>query len=107
MGNTYPTVCAQERIVETTWEVWKAIKEAHPEPQLCVFASYSHPDGDPHGNPNKGAMYTRYGFRNQNTPIMEALTTWDIDREKPIQQERYNVVHRYWLVMYEEVDCDE
>lgn len=78
--------------VETTYEVWAAIKKAHPE--LAVFSSYSAPGGDFFGNPEEGKMFTSYGFRGQDYPIMEAETTWDINSDKS----RINEKHQYWLV---------
>jgi hypothetical protein len=79
--------------VPTSYEVWKAIRYAHPD--MKVFGSFSAPDGDYFGNPNKGRMLTSYGFANGDHPVIEAETTWDIDREKPWN--RINEQHKYWL----------
>ena len=69
------------KTVPTTIEVWQAIRKAHPE--ITVYGSYSAPGGDYLGNPNVGKMFTSYGFKQGNFPIIEAETTWDIDRELP------------------------
>lgn len=70
---------------KTTYEVWSAIKQAHPD--LVVFGSYSAPE--------YGRMETSYGFKGDDYPIIEARTTWDIDMEK--SYERHNEQHEYWL----------
>jgi len=80
---------------ETTYEVWKIIREAHPD--LVVFGSYSAPDGDRFGDPNKAVMITSYGFEDDTFPIIEARTEWDIDFENPDSGKRKNETHKYWL----------
>jgi len=86
--------------IPTSPEVWAVIKAAHKE--LCVFSSYSAPDGDLYGNPDKSRMMTEYGFRGCNCPIMGAETTWDKNPDKP--HERINEHSNYWLCA--SVDCD-
>lgn len=81
--------------VSTIYEVWKAIKLAHDD--LTVFGSYSAPDGDYYGDPSRGKMFTSYGFRQGDYPIMEAETTWDISCEEPYK--RVNEEHKYWLCL--------
>ena len=84
------------KTIETTTEVWAAIKAAHPE--LVVFGSHSAPDGDYlTGNMSTGRMETSYGFNGSDYPIMEARTTWDISRAEP--QKRNNEKHQYWLCL--------
>ena len=82
------------KIYETTKEVWCEIKKAHND-NLCVFSSYSAPDGDYFGNPSQGKMFTSYGFKCCDFPVMEAETTWDIDRQNP--NERNNEKHIYCI----------
>lgn len=90
------------RIVKTTAEVWNAIRASHRE-QLKVFSSYSAPDGDYFGNSSQGKMFTAYGFDQGDYPIMQAETTWDIDRQNLCN--RINEVHEYWLCLpIKEVD---
>ena len=84
------------RKMRTTYEVWKAIREAHPD--LKVFGSYSAPDGDYYGNPDQGVMETSYGFELADVALMEARTKWDIDRDHP--SNRLNEEHQYWLLAY-------
>lgn len=79
--------------IPTTYETWKAINISHPE--LKVFSSYSAPDGDCFGNPDKCEMMTEYGFDGCDYPIIGARTTWDRDSEKPYK--RTNESHSYWL----------
>ena len=83
----------EHKRVPTTPEVWAVIKASHPE--LKVFGSYSAPDGDSYGDPNKCVMMTEYGFDVCDYPIMGAKTTWDKNHEKP--HERLNEKHEYWL----------
>lgn len=84
------------RVVETSAEVWAVIRARHPE--MRVFGSYSAPDGDYlGGGTSVGTMFTSYGFAGHDFPVIEARTTWDIDRERPA--ERINEQHRYWLCL--------
>jgi hypothetical protein len=88
MGSDYKTM-------PTTYEVWSAIRKAHPD--MVVYGSYSAPMGDYYGDPSKGRMFTSYGFKQGNYPIIEAETTWKINHDKP--EERINEVHKYWLCL--------
>lgn len=81
------------RKIETTLEVWTAIRLAHP--QMVVFASYSAPDGDDFGDPNECVMKTEYGFSEGDFPVMGAETRWDKDHEN--SSNRLNERHQYWL----------
>lgn len=80
--------------IRTTKEVYKAIYNQHHS-HLHVFESYSAPDGDELGRPDQGVMYTAWGFRYAQNPIISARTTWDINREEPYK--RNNEQHEYWL----------
>lgn len=75
----------------TSAEVWAVIRARHPE--LKVFGTYSDPSGG--RNPDRGMMFTSYGFPNANFPLIEAETVWEIDHEKP--SNRINEKHTYWL----------
>ena len=87
------------RKIETTYQVWKQIKESHPE--LVVFSSYSAPDGDMFGDPSKCVMMTEYGFKGCDYPIIGSKTTWDNNGEL----KRENEQHKYWFCVG--VDPDE
>jgi hypothetical protein len=80
---------------ETTYEVWRVIKEAHPD--LVVFGSYSAPDGDRFGDPTRAVMITSYGFEGDRYPILEARTEWDATHEYRVTAKRENETHKYWL----------
>lgn len=81
--------------VPTSAEVWAVIRARHPE--MRVFGSYSAPDGDHFGDLSKGKMFTSYGFEQGDFPVIEAQTTWDIDKETPLK--RVNERHEYWLCL--------
>ena len=85
------------KTVQTTPEVWRAIREAHPE--MVVYSSFSAPDGDYFGNHREGRMFTSYGFKSGDFPVIEAETTWDIDRENRCN--RVDERHKYWLCLPE------
>lgn len=74
----------------TTYEVWAAIRTAHPE--LVVFGGFCDMEG--------GRVQTSYGFKGGEHPIIEAYSTWDADQENPY--ERKNEVHNYWLCVGKE-----
>jgi len=83
--------------VETTGAVWDAIMAAHRS-QLTVFSSFSDPSGTMFGGGGqRGRMETAYGFNDADYPLIEAKTTWDIDRMKPY--ERVDEQHQYWLCL--------
>jgi hypothetical protein len=81
--------------VATSAEVWAVIRARHPE--MKVFGSYSASDGDQFGDPTKGKMFTSFGFDQSDYPVMEAQTTWDIDKE--CSYKRNNEKHEYWLCL--------
>lgn len=80
--------------IPTSAEVWAVIHARHKD-DLGVYATFSAPDGDPNGNPDVGRMETAYGLRGSDYPLMEARTTWEIDRSQP--HRRLNEKHEYWL----------
>jgi hypothetical protein len=92
---------SEYKTIPTTYEVWKTIKEHHPD--LVVFGSFSAPDGDYFGDPNRGKMFTSYGFKNTDYPIVQAETQWNIGF--PDRSVRHDEEHEYWLcVAIEEND---
>ena len=78
--------------IKTTFNVWAATKNSHPE--LKVFSSYSAPDGDMFGDPDICVMMTEYGFNNSDYPIIGAKTTWD---RVTNSIKRTNEKTEYWL----------
>lgn len=78
----------------TSAEVWAVIRARHNK-DLVVFGSYSAPEGDEFIGDSSGRMDTSYGFKDGDFPLMEASTTWSIDREKP--HERIDEITEYWL----------
>lgn len=84
-------------ITETSAEVWAVIRAKH-HADLVPFSTFSDPDGTMFGGSGQnGRMETAYGFQGADFPIMEAVTTWDIDRSEPYK--RLNEKHRYWLCL--------
>lgn len=70
--------------IETTVEVWRAIKQAH-QGALEVFGTNTDMDG--------GLIMTQWGFHGAEFPIMEAETRWN-----PAEtQYSCDGDHRYWL----------
>ena len=79
--------------IPTTPEVWAVIRASHRE--LVVFSTYSAPDGEPHGNPDKCRMMTEYGFKDFEFPTIGAETTWNKDPE--CSWGKLSEKHNYWL----------
>ena len=79
--------------VPTNWAVWAEIRINHSH-QLRVYGSYSTPEGDSFGNPDKGIMKTEYAFENAQWPLIGAETTWEIKRPST---QRFNESTKYWL----------
>lgn len=85
------------KTIPTSAEVWAVIQARHGR-ELHVFSSFTDPSGTFNGGPGKqGKVFTSYGFKDGDFPIMEAETTWEIDCEKPY--ERVNEQHKYWLCL--------
>jgi len=83
--------------IKTSAEVWAVIHARHNK-DLTVFESYSAPDGGENRS-DKGVMYTGYGLKGADYPLMAAETTWDIDNERSYK--RHNEKHEYWLFVNE------
>lgn len=71
------------RRIKTTNKVGMAIRASHPE--LIVYSTYCF----------EGDMFTSYGFRECDCPVMEVRTRWEIDPEDPYRQA--NTTHEFWL----------
>lgn len=88
--------------IATSPEVWAVIKARHNS-QLKVFSSFSDPRGHQFGGVGvEGRMETSYGFEGADCPLMEAKSTWTIDRERP--HERVGEIHEYWLCLPQNED---
>lgn len=85
--------------IETSPEVWAVIKARHHE-DLTVFGTYSAPEGSEFSD--QCEMYTEYGFKDADVPLMAARTTWDRDPETSYK--RINEKTKYWLFIIEESD---
>lgn len=89
--------CDNYKTIPTSPEVWAVIKAKHHK-DLVVFSSFSNPNGDFNGNlTGIGEMFTAYGFKDADYPLMEVKTTWKIDIENNYL--RNNEKHEYWLCL--------
>lgn len=96
MAGGYFIMYDDYRVVETTYDVWKAIKNAHPE--LRVFGSCTEVE--------RGYIFTSYGFPDSDYPIMQAETRFDWQwNESGGFDEQVNVEHKYWLCLPKK--CEE
>lgn len=89
---------SEYRTIPTTCEVWHAIQTAHPD--MVVFSCHTDMDGE--RTPDRGQAFTAWGFGGHAFPVMEAFSTWEINREHPA--ERINEQHQYWLCCGEKTD---
>lgn len=81
--------------IETSAEVWAVIKARHHK-DLTVFGTLSDPDGE-YG---QCQMYTEYGFKGADVPMMAANTMWE---KHPIRRhERVDEVTEYLLFYYDD-----
>ena len=87
--------------IETSAEVYAVIKARHYD-DLVVFGSYSAPEGSEFSN--QCEMYTEWGFKHADLPLMALRTTWDKDPE--ISYKRINQVTKYWLFVIEQSNDD-
>lgn len=83
------------RKMPTTPEVWGAIMLAHRE-KLVVFSSFSNPTGDSHLGNGRPEMFTEYGFRDADCPLIGARTTWERGEK---EWDRVNEDRVYWLCL--------
>jgi hypothetical protein len=89
----------QVRQIKTSAEVYAVLHARHRK-ELKVFSSYSAPDGDQYGDPEKCVMRTEWGFEESENPFIGAETTWDKDHDKPYN--RINEKTKYWLCILPE-----
>lgn len=75
-------MAADYKLIPTTAEVYMAIFSQHAA-DLVPFGTISQPDGNPHGDPEQARMYTEWGFKNTDFPIIALDETWRHDREHP------------------------
>ena len=85
--------------IQTSAEVWAVIKARHHN-NLGVFGSYSAPEGSEWSQ--QCEMYTEYGFKNADVPLMAARTTWD--KSDDGSYKRLNEKTEYWLFVIKEDD---
>lgn len=80
-------------------------------PGLGVFSSYSDPDGTAFGGGgSNGTMYTLWGLKGADFPLLEALSTWRIEYKVKCGEFvacREGEEHLYWLLSAEQKDVDE
>ena len=83
--------------IETSAEVWAVIKARHHK-DLAVFGTLS----DLYGEFGQCQMYTEYGFKGADVPMMAASTRWDgyLDDKRT----RVNEVTEYLLFYYDDED---
>lgn len=74
-------------------DVYNSVRKDHGE-DLVVFASFSAPEGDYYGNPERARMLTEWGFEDAACPTIGCETSWDADTEG---YTRENFTAEYWL----------
>jgi hypothetical protein len=77
-------------VIETTVEVWRAIREAHQKHNMVVFSSYS----------SLERMETCWGFKGADNPTICAKTDNEIDENDKIISSK----HFYMLVIPKKED---
>jgi len=82
INNEEANMAADYKLIPTTAEVYMAIFRQHAA-DLVPFGTISQPDGNPHGDPEQARMYTEWGFKNTDFPIIAHDETWRHDRERP------------------------
>jgi hypothetical protein len=89
---------SEHRRIPTTPEVWAVVHASHPD--LSVFGTISHPDGDPMGNPDQCRMLTEYGFSREDYPLIGTEVRWNRAEGRKESETR-----TYWLcVAKEQID---
>ena len=51
--------------------------------ELVAFGSISQPCGNPHGDSTQARMYTDWGFKGSDYPIIALDNTWRHDSDSP------------------------
>ena len=85
------------KVILTSSEVFAVIYAKHKD-ELTVFSSYSNPTGTD-GLTNCPQMFTEWGLRNSDFPIIGKETTWDAGDKA---SERVNEINTYWLCVAEQ-----
>lgn len=75
-------MAADHKLIPTTADVYMAIFRQHAA-DLVPFGTISQPTGNPHGDPEHARMYTEWGFKNTDFPVIAHDETWRHDRERP------------------------
>jgi len=75
-------MAAEFTMISTTAEVYMAVLREHAS-ELVPFGTISQCDGNPHGDPEMGRMYTEWGFKTADYPTLVHDETWRIDRDRP------------------------
>ncbi len=70
------------KLIATTADVYMAIFRQHAV-DLVPFGTISQPDGNPHGDPEQARMYTEWGFKSADFPIIAHDETWRHDPQQP------------------------
>lgn len=91
------------RKVETSKDVYSHIRTKHAD-SLIVFGTVSHPCGDQFGNPDEARMYTEWGFKDSDVPLVAIDERWAVCRDAPNQRNEYDI--RYYLFAARENDDD-
>lgn len=73
---------ADHQLIPTTADVYMAIFRQHGA-DLVPFGTISQPCGDPHGDPEQARMYTAWGFKDEDYPVIAHEETWRHDYENP------------------------
>lgn len=70
------------KLIQTTPEIYFAILRAHSG-ELVPFGTISQPDGDMYGDHEVARMYTEWGFKTADYPVIAHDESWPIDRDRP------------------------
>jgi hypothetical protein len=81
------------KAIPTSREVYAVIRARHAD-ELNVYGSSTAMEGN-ELHPRQGYMYTSWGFKGADFPLMEAETTWDLNPENLTDQP--NRVDKFWL----------
>lgn len=97
--------------IRTTPDIYRSIVNAHAGKDLVVFSSFTNPDGTAFGGGgSRGEVYTLWGLKGAEFPLLEAHSTWDIEWETKMGEFvacRKNEVHVYSLLSPEDSDVDD
>lgn len=70
--------------IKTTWEVYGSIYKQHHE-DLVVFSSFTNPYGDFQGGGGRPEIYTVWGFRNSDHPLIRSIGTKEDIEQKDFE----------------------